>query len=200
MAHDLGLAAWFGGSLMGAVGLNGAAQEVKDSAERPRVASAGWARWAPVNAAAVGVHLVGGALIVKANKGRVVGQTGVVQWTAAKTALTGAALAATAYAGALGRTVQVAGSVPADSGTEPSQATPAEAAAAMKRLQLLQWAIPVLTGGIVVASAVMGEQQRPSEVVKGAAVRAAKATQHLATHPAQATQLAGAVASRYSPR
>ncbi|CAM5474167.1 hypothetical protein SSPIM334S_01561 [Streptomyces spiroverticillatus] len=26
-AHDLGLAAWFGGSLMGAVGVNGAARE-----------------------------------------------------------------------------------------------------------------------------------------------------------------------------
>ncbi|MEU6943126.1 hypothetical protein ABZ943_42090, partial [Streptomyces rubiginosohelvolus] len=26
-AHDLGLAAWFGGALMGAVGLNGAAEE-----------------------------------------------------------------------------------------------------------------------------------------------------------------------------
>ena len=31
--HDLGLAAWFGGSLMGAVGLNGAAAAV-DSAEQ----------------------------------------------------------------------------------------------------------------------------------------------------------------------
>jgi hypothetical protein len=28
--HDLGLAAWFGGSLMGATGLNGAAAAVED--------------------------------------------------------------------------------------------------------------------------------------------------------------------------
>lgn len=28
--HDLGLAAWFGGSLMGAIGLNGAANESAD--------------------------------------------------------------------------------------------------------------------------------------------------------------------------
>ena len=28
--HDLGLAAWFGGSLMGAVGLNGAAAQVDE--------------------------------------------------------------------------------------------------------------------------------------------------------------------------
>ena len=28
--HDLGLAAWFGGNLMGAVGLNGGAAKAKD--------------------------------------------------------------------------------------------------------------------------------------------------------------------------
>jgi len=61
MMHDIGLAAWFGGSLMGAVGVNGAANDVADPAERTRVASAGWARWTPYNAAAIGAHLVGGA-------------------------------------------------------------------------------------------------------------------------------------------
>jgi hypothetical protein len=37
--HDLGLAAWFGGSLMGAVGLNGAAADVDQPAQRLRVAN-----------------------------------------------------------------------------------------------------------------------------------------------------------------
>jgi len=32
--HDLGLATWFGGSLMGAVGLNGAAAVVDQPAQR----------------------------------------------------------------------------------------------------------------------------------------------------------------------
>jgi hypothetical protein len=40
--HDLGLAAWFGGSLMGAVGLNGAAEdEGGTEASRDRIASSG---------------------------------------------------------------------------------------------------------------------------------------------------------------
>jgi len=39
--HDLGLAAWFGGSLMGAVGLNGAAAVVDQSEQRLLVANAG---------------------------------------------------------------------------------------------------------------------------------------------------------------
>jgi hypothetical protein len=43
--HDLGLAAWFGGSLMGAVGLNGAAAVVDAPEQRLRVANTGWARW-----------------------------------------------------------------------------------------------------------------------------------------------------------
>jgi hypothetical protein len=43
--HDLGLATWFGGSLMGAVGLNGAAAEVEEPKQRLRVATAGWNRW-----------------------------------------------------------------------------------------------------------------------------------------------------------
>jgi hypothetical protein len=43
--HDLGLAAWFGGSLMGATGVNGAAAVVQDPTQRLRVATTGWARW-----------------------------------------------------------------------------------------------------------------------------------------------------------
>ncbi len=39
--HDVGAAAWFGGSLMGAVGLNGAASDVAHPAERARVSAAG---------------------------------------------------------------------------------------------------------------------------------------------------------------
>ena len=51
--HDLGAAAWFGGSLMGAIGVNGAASAVREPQDRARVASVGWAKWSPVNAAAI---------------------------------------------------------------------------------------------------------------------------------------------------
>lgn len=45
---------------MGAVGLNGAARaEGETQASTARIASSGWAKWAPVSAAAVGTHLVG---------------------------------------------------------------------------------------------------------------------------------------------
>jgi hypothetical protein len=58
--HDLGLAAWFGGSLMGATGLNGAAAVVQDPSQRLRVANSGWARWTPLNLAGIVAHLAGG--------------------------------------------------------------------------------------------------------------------------------------------
>jgi hypothetical protein len=44
--HDTGLAAWFGGSLMGAVGLNGAAAQASDPRERTALSAEGWGRWA----------------------------------------------------------------------------------------------------------------------------------------------------------
>ena len=69
--HDVGLAAWFGGTLAGAVGINGAAADVPDRTQRLLVANAGWARWTPVNLAAIAAHLVGGAGLLIGNKGRI---------------------------------------------------------------------------------------------------------------------------------
>jgi hypothetical protein len=37
----------------------------------------------------------------------------------------------------------------------------------MKQEKLAQWAIPALTGGMLVLNALHGEQQRPSEVAIG---------------------------------
>jgi hypothetical protein len=165
--HDLGLAAWFGGSLMGAIGVNGAAADVDDPRQRARVANAGWARWTPFNAVAIGAHLVGGAQLLKANKGRVATQQGVLANTNLKMALTAGALAATGYARVLGKKMQKAGDVPVAGGTSPSASTPPEVAKAQKQLSALQWAIPALTGAMLASSSLHEEQQRPSQVVGG---------------------------------
>ena len=69
--HDLGLAAWFGGNLMGAVGLNKAAAAARDSTERTRLSSIGWAAWAPVQGAAIAAHLIGSVGMLRADRGRV---------------------------------------------------------------------------------------------------------------------------------
>ena len=165
--HDIGLAAWFGGSLMGAIGVNGAAADVDDPRQRARVANAGWARWTPFNAAAIAAHLVGGAQLLKENKGRVATQKGVLANTNTKLALTGAALGATAYARTLGQKIMNAGDVPVAGGTAPTATTPPEVAKAQKQLKALQWAIPGLTGAMLASSSLHEEQQRPTEVLKG---------------------------------
>ena len=60
--HDVGLAAWFGGTLANAVALNPAASSGGDSARVGAVANEGWDRWTPVNAVAIGAHLIIGTL------------------------------------------------------------------------------------------------------------------------------------------
>lgn len=95
--HDLGLAAWFGGSLFGAVGLNDASTAVREPADRTTVAAAGWARWAPVNAAALTAHTIGGIGLIAGNKKRVLAQADTRFNTIVKAGLTLTAIGVTAY-------------------------------------------------------------------------------------------------------
>lgn len=175
--HDLGLAAWFGGSLMGVVGVNKSAAAVTSREQRPRVANAAWAAWTPINAAAIAVHSVGGAMLVANNKGRLAGQRGVLAWTIGKGALTLCALGATGYSRILGQKIMNAGDVPVEDGVTPAYESPPEVAIAQRQLKVLQYAIPALTGSILIASARMGEQQRPASVAQGLLKRLVPATQ-----------------------
>ncbi|MEU0661104.1 hypothetical protein [Streptomyces lavendulocolor] len=170
--HDIGLAAWFGGSLMGAVGLNGAARSaVKEPGVAARIASAGWAAWTPVNAAAIGAHLMGGAGLLGANSTRVAYQSGVGASTLAKTVLTGAALAATAYSRILGKKIELAAS-PDSEDQEAAAEHPVDLDQAQRHLAMLQWAVPALTAGMLVLNALHGEQQRPEQQQAGMLRRA----------------------------
>lgn len=166
-AHDLGLSTWFGGTLANAVSLNAAASAADTAAGTGAVANAGWDRWTPVNAAAIGAHLLGSVGLIAGNADRLANQRGVASMAIVKTALTVGALGVTARARTLGKTVSEHGAVPAESGTAPAATTPPEVAAAQKQLAALQWVVPALTGAIVIVSAFAGEQQRASEVRKG---------------------------------
>jgi hypothetical protein len=174
--HDVGAAVWLGGALMGAVGLNGASKDVGDPGDRAKVASAGWARWAPVSAAAIGAHLAGGLGLLLANRGRARHQSGVTANTVVKTVLTAAALATTAYSGLLGARLAKAGRVDAVSGVVPTMDTPEHVANIQRRLRGLQWVTPALTAGVVALGAQQGEQQRPRQILAGVGARVARAT------------------------
>ena len=174
--HDVGAALWLGGSLMGAVGLNGASRTVNDPRERAQVASAGWARWAPVSAAAIRAHLIGGAGLLAVNRRRVGAQVGVTANTAVKAALTLAALGTTAYSGLLGARIARDGAVSTEGATDPSPTTPEHMAAAQRQQRVLQWVTPALTAAMVALGAQQGEQQRPTQMLSGIGARLARVT------------------------
>src|SRR3954469_9486760 len=116
--HDLGLAAWFGGTLANAVALNSAAGATSNPADTGAVANAGWDRWTPVNAAAIGAHLVGSAGQLIGNRPRVARQQGAAGMSAVKTLLTAAALGVTAYSRVLGKVVSQGGATPSRRATK----------------------------------------------------------------------------------
>jgi hypothetical protein len=122
------------------------------------VANAGWDKWTPINALAIGAHLVGSVGQLKANKERVAQQQ-----------------------------VSAAENPPSKSGTKPSKRTNAlapEVAAAQQQLDTLQWVIPALTGALVAVSSYAGEQQRASEVATGTSSPTRAATAPAAAQPA----------------
>jgi hypothetical protein len=165
--HDLTAAAWFGGSLMGAVGLNGATAEAKDPAERTRLSSRGWMKWAPVQTGAFATHLLADLFIALENKDRIASQAGVARDTVLKTAVTVAGAAVTLYAGVLGKKVDKLAEEGAEGATEPRPGSSAKLQSAQKQLKALQWAIPAFAASVIVLGAKHGEMQRPKNVFKG---------------------------------
>lgn len=171
--NTVGLAAWFGGSLMGAVAL----RDVDDGSGAPGSGAENdaWARWSPVQAAAIGAHLLGAAKLATTNKGRVAGQKGAGKVAVFKAVCTAGAIGATVYASRLGKEVHdaSASSVTDLRSADNDHGPPAGASAdTVRKLRAAQVAVPVLTGAMLVADARLGEQQRPTEVLRGMVARA----------------------------
>jgi hypothetical protein len=174
--NEMSLAAWFGGSLMGAVGLERAAAQARD--RRIEVESAGWSAWQPLQLAAVAAQIGSGIALTIANRKRLVGQRGVGSASMVRAAATAAALGATFLAARTG--AEMAHASPNGHGPEghdhtgrddaPKQTTVTDGRLE-RRIRTLQWAVPALTGAMVVLDAIMGEQQRPTRVAKGVSHR-----------------------------
>ncbi len=157
--HDLGLASWFGGAVMGITGLRGAAYSGADSVARKTGREAdGWSAWSPVVAISAGAHLIGGAGLIVTDWDRHQRRPEVMRTTVIKAAVTGAAMLTTALQGVVGKRLLQA-EQDAESGEQDAQRH-----AARLRLQAraLDAATPVLTGIMVVLAAREGELQRPA--------------------------------------
>ena len=153
--HVLTNAAWFGGSLAGAVALNPASQQGDDARERAQIADEGWRLSGPVQGAAIALHLLSGVAILADNRRRVLEHRPTTAAVILKTALTGTAILVSAEAyrsGAeLGDAVERA---------QADAAAASKARALTRRMGWLQWATPAATSGLLVLDALLGEQQR----------------------------------------
>jgi hypothetical protein len=133
--HDLGLAAWFGGSLAVAVGFNGAAADVPDEKLRLRV---------PMRPGPAGPRSAWSVLRRTSSLGpgsctrTRTGSPRVGTSTIAKAALTGAALAMTGYSRVLGKKLEKAGGEPVEGGSDPSPVTSPDVAKVQRQLKVCQ--------------------------------------------------------------
>lgn len=159
--HDVGLAAWFGGSLMGVIGLNGGASAAKSATERLRLSSVGWKKWQPWQNLAILAHLIGGVGITVGNTGRLAVQPEGRQNTYVKLGLLALSLVATFAAATIGRGIGKRSEEGAEGVTEPDETTSPELASRQRAQRVVQWIVPVLTGTMIVLASQQGEQQRP---------------------------------------
>ncbi len=157
--NELSLAAWFGGSLMGATALRRAAATGSPTPWAGE--DAGWSAWQPVQYSAMAAQVASGIAITVANRKRVFAQRGVAKVSLVRAGVLAAALGTTFLAARSGRAA-----------SQAHQDGDAERAASLEhRTRILQWAVPGLTGTLIVLDAIQGEQQRPLQVLTGVAQR-----------------------------
>lgn len=148
--QQLGLAAWFGRSLIGVL-------DETDTARHGQGRSGS----TPVTVAAIGAYLTGSFFVMTGNKERLAGQQGVATISVVKISVISVALIATACTRRFEGRVSGASSAVALQGTGP------EVADAERKLRTLRRSTVALTGALVVFNAVLGEMQRPSQVALG---------------------------------
>lgn len=162
-AHNLGLAAWFGGSLFGLVALNPSVSRISDKQERGRVLNESWARYNAISAVAIVSTLASWRLGgLKQNA-----ELRTPALERAKNVLLGGATVSALAAGVLGARVAgdapeggPAGGTPVESGTEPGPETPPGAARAQRLIRFFGSGALTMLASVIVLSAV-SDASRP---------------------------------------
>jgi hypothetical protein len=149
IAHDVGLATWFGGQVFGKFALNPTVAVLEDKAERGKVVNSGWFTFNPL-----GVTGLATATAVRV-AARLTEQHPSMQTKAERRlsffedVLLGTSVALTVATGIQGARLAKSapqGAVPVESGTEPAPETPEQAAG-------LQRSIGALGNGAIAAGA-----------------------------------------------
>jgi hypothetical protein len=173
--HDLGSALWFGGSVMGAAGVNKSGAQLTQGIDRIRVASSAWTRFSPAQWAGVGATLVAGVRLTQVGGRRLALQQGFASVGALKAGIAVAGAGATAYAAysgarisALAEEAHRAGTpIEVEDATKPSAGTPPEIAAWQRKQRVAQTLVPVLSGANIVCNSWLVQSYRAGSTVKG---------------------------------
>ena len=161
VAHNLGISAWFGGTLFGQVSLNPTVSSISDRSERGRVLNESWARFQAVNLPAVLSTLLGWRL----GGAREDADLRAPGLTRAKDLLLGGAAFNTVAAAVLGATVASRGPkgfTPVRSGTRPAPETPPGAARALRLLRFFSnGSLALLAATVVVSGLIEAAHPKP---------------------------------------
>lgn len=173
--HDVGSALWFGGSVMGAAGVNKSGAELSQGIDRIRVAKSAWSRFGPVQWLGIGATLLAGAQLTRHSRGRLALQKGYGSAGAVKAAATVLGAAATAYSaycgtriGRLAETARERGElVEVKDATISTPHTPKEIATWQRRQRLAQYVVPALAGANIVIGSYLVQSYRAGATAKG---------------------------------
>ncbi len=173
--HDLGSALWFGGSVMGAAGVNKSGQQLTQGIDRIRVASSAWGRFAPAQWAGIGATLLAGLRLTQVGGRRLALQEGFGTVGGVKAGFAVAGAAATGFAaysgtriGRLAEEAERRGTpVQVKDATLPTDATPPDIARWQRRQRVAQALVPVLAGGNIVCNSWLVQSYRAGSTIKG---------------------------------
>jgi hypothetical protein len=154
IAHNLGLATWFGGALFGQIALNPTISRISDKNERGRVLNEAWGRFNAVNFAAIAAVVLAWRLGgLKANAElRAPGLARV------KNLMLGGAAVSGIASGILGARIakqSSEGDTPVEAGTQPASETPEEAAQSQRLIALTGPSALSLLAGVIAVSTVI---------------------------------------------
>jgi hypothetical protein len=154
IAHNLGLATWFGGTLFGQVALNPTVGRISDKNERGRVLNEAWGRFNAVNTPALAATLLSWRLGGLRDDAEL-RAPGLARL---KNLMLGGAAIAGIASGLLGARIakqSPEGDTPVEAGTEPAPETPEEAAQSQRLIALTGTSSLALLVGAIAASAVI---------------------------------------------
>ena len=161
IAHDLGLSAWFGGTLFGQASLNPTVSSISDKRERGRVLNEAWARFQAANLPVMLSTLLGWRLggVRDDSELRAPGLTRI------KDLLLGGAAFNTVASAVLGATVasrSPRGFTPVRAGTRPAPETPPGAVLALRLLRVTgNGSLALLAAAIVVSGLIEAAEPKP---------------------------------------